>query len=204
MQSHIYRRIGRYFDASEANVRAAAVDEAYIAQCNAQGFYPALYYPHNIHFLWASASMEGRSAVAIAAGEKVAANVRLEQIKQYPTVEFFQTIPLLTWIRFGRWQEILDAEQPPIDLEFSNAIWRYARAVASARSGHLRESASEIAQMKPLLDHEAIYFLDGNDYPASAVLSIAHKLAEGELAQAKGDLALAVAHYRDAVAKHDA
>ncbi|MEM7692788.1 MAG: hypothetical protein AAF194_10185, partial [Pseudomonadota bacterium] len=109
-----------------------------------------------------------------------------------------------TWIRFGRWQEILDAEQPPIDLEFSNAIWRYARAVASARSGHLRESSSEIAQMKPLLDHEAIYFLDGNDYPASAVLSIAHKLAEGELAQAKGDLALAVAHYRDAVAKQDA
>ncbi|MEO0438756.1 MAG: hypothetical protein AAF098_17815 [Pseudomonadota bacterium] len=204
MPSHIYWRIGRYSDASEANVRAAAVDEAYIAQCNAQGFYPALYYPHNIHFLWASASMEGRSAVAIAAGEKVAANVRLEQIRQYPTVEFFRTIPLLTWIRFGRWQEILDAEQPPIDLEFSNAIWRYARAVASARSGHLRESSSEIAQMKPLLDHEAIYFLDGNDYPASAVLSIAHKLAEGELAQAKGDLALAVAHYRDAVAKQDA
>ena len=30
----------------------------YIAQCNAQGFYPALYYPHNIHFLGAS-TMEG-------------------------------------------------------------------------------------------------------------------------------------------------
>ena len=53
MPSHIYWRVGRYFDASEANVRAAKVDENYIAQCNAQGFYPALYYPHNIHFLWA-------------------------------------------------------------------------------------------------------------------------------------------------------
>jgi hypothetical protein len=102
MPSHIYWRIGRYYDASEANVRAAAVDEAYIAQCNAQGFYPALYYPHNIHFLWASASMEGRSAVAIEAGEKVAANVRLEQIKQFPTVEFFHTIPLQSLVRFAR------------------------------------------------------------------------------------------------------
>ena len=54
MPAHIYWRVGRYHDASEANVRAAAVDEAYIAQCNAQGFYPALYYPHNIHFLWAA------------------------------------------------------------------------------------------------------------------------------------------------------
>ena len=61
MPAHLYWRVGRYHDAAEANVRAAAVDEAYIAQCNAQGFYPALYYPHNIHFLWAAASMEGRT-----------------------------------------------------------------------------------------------------------------------------------------------
>ena len=61
MPAHLYWRVGRYHDAAEANVRAAAVDEAYIAQCNAQGFYPAMYYPHNIHFLWAAASMEGRS-----------------------------------------------------------------------------------------------------------------------------------------------
>src|SRR5690606_33181080 len=52
MPAHTFWRVGRYHYASEANVRAAAVDEQYIAQCNAQGFYPALYYPHNIHFLW--------------------------------------------------------------------------------------------------------------------------------------------------------
>ena len=58
MPSHIYWRVGRYADASAANVRAAGVDEEYIAACNAQGFYPAAYYPHNIHFLWAASSME--------------------------------------------------------------------------------------------------------------------------------------------------
>ena len=52
MPSHIYWRVGRYADASKSNEMAAAVDEAYIAACNAQGFYPAAYYPHNIHFLW--------------------------------------------------------------------------------------------------------------------------------------------------------
>ncbi|MDE0759242.1 MAG: hypothetical protein OSB45_13865, partial [Pseudomonadales bacterium] len=41
MPSHIYYRIGRYADASRANELAAAVDEKYIAACNAQGFYPA-------------------------------------------------------------------------------------------------------------------------------------------------------------------
>ena len=58
MPSHIYWRVGRYEDASLANIAAAKVDEEYIAQCNAQGFYPALYYPHNVHFLWAASTME--------------------------------------------------------------------------------------------------------------------------------------------------
>ena len=36
MPSHIFYRVGRYNDAAEANQRAADVDEAYIAACNAQ------------------------------------------------------------------------------------------------------------------------------------------------------------------------
>jgi len=107
MPAHIYWRIGRYNDAAKANIDAAKVDEDYIAQCNAQGFYPAMYYPHNIHFLWAASSMQGQSAVAIEAARKVAANIRLEQIEQFPTVEFFHTIPLLSLVQFGKWDEIL-------------------------------------------------------------------------------------------------
>jgi tetratricopeptide (TPR) repeat protein len=203
MPSHIYWRIGRYYDASEANVKAAKVDEDYIAQCNAQGFYPALYYPHNIHFLWASASMEGRSEVAMEAGRKVAANVRLEQVREYPTVEFFQTIPLLSLVRFAHWEDILAEPQPPQELEFSNAIWHYARAVAHARLGDADAAGKELAAMQPLIANEAIYFLDGNDYPASQILAIASDLGRGELAQASGDWATAIEAYRNAVAVQD-
>ena len=107
MPSHIYWRIGRYNDASEANIAAAKVDEDYIAQCNAQGFYPALYYPHNIHFLWASSAMEGRSDLSIDSGLKVSKYVPIEQIKQIPFLEFFHTVPLLSYIRFGKWDQLL-------------------------------------------------------------------------------------------------
>lgn len=199
MPSHIYWRIGRYYDASEANVLAAQVDEKYIAQCNAQGFYPALYYPHNIHFLWASASMEGRSEVAIEAGRKVAANVRLEQIEQFPTVEFFQTVPVLSLVRFARWEEILTEEKPPEKLKFSTAIWHYARSVAFTRTGDLKAAEVELAAMTPLLTNESIWFLDGNDYPASQILSIAESLGAGELALARKDFASAISHFSDAV-----
>ncbi|RYE00870.1 MAG: hypothetical protein EOP61_12840 [Sphingomonadales bacterium] len=96
MPSHIFYRVGRYNDSVKANEAAAKVDEDYIKQCNAQGFYPAMYYPHNIHFLWSAASMQGQSKVALQAAKKLADNVSLEQIDQFPTIEFFKTVPLLT------------------------------------------------------------------------------------------------------------
>lgn len=203
MPAHIYWRVGRYHDASNANVRAAAVDEDYIAQCNAQGFYPALYYPHNIHFLWAASSMEGRSAVAIEAARKVAANVRLEQIKEYPTVEFFQTIPILALTQFGRWDEILSEPKPPESLDYSTAIWHYARGTAHASRGNVAGAIAERDALLPFTESVQVHFLDSADYPASALLAIANDLLSGDIAVARGDLDTAIGHFESAVATQD-
>ncbi len=203
MPSHIYWRVGRYHDASEANMRAAAVDEAYIAECNAQGFYPAAYYPHNIHFLWAASSMEGRSEVAIEAAKKVAANVRMEMIEQYPAVEFFSTIPLLALAQFGKWDDILAEPAPPAELEFSNGIWHYVRGTAFARQGDPDAARAEHAALGPLRDTTDVRFLDGVDYPASMLLAIADALVLGEIAMAEKNFAEAIEHFEKAVAVQD-
>ncbi len=203
MPAHTFWRVGRYHDASEANVKAASVDEAYIAQCNAQGFYPAMYYPHNIHFLWAASSMEGRSVVAIEAARKVAANVRLEQIKEFPTVEFFTTIPLLALAQFGRWDEILAEPMPDPSLDYATAISHYARGTALARKGDVAGARAERAKLVPLRDTTKIMFLDTNDYPAVTLLQIADALLQGDIALASGLTAQAITHFRRAVELQD-
>ena len=203
MPAHIYWRVGRYHDASEANIKAAAVDEAYIAQCNAQGFYPAAYYPHNIHFLWAASSMEGRSKVAIEAARKVAANVQLEMIDQFPGVEFFNTIPLLALTQFGRWDEVLAEPQPPEQLEFSNGIWHYARATAYAKKNDLDAARTERDKLVLLRDATDVHFLETIDYPATKLLKIADELVLGEIAMAEGNADDAIAHLQIAVATQD-
>ncbi len=199
MPAHIYWRVGRYFDASEANIRAAAVDEEYIAQCNAQGFYPALYYPHNIHFLWAASTMEGRSKLSIESAHKVADNVSLEQIQQFPTIEFFKTIPLLSYVRFGKWDEILAYPAPPENLAYSKGIWHYARGVALARTGELAAAEQSLAAIAPLRADMTISFLDERDYPASLILSIAEGLLAGDIHLANGDDQQAVSAFQQAV-----
>jgi len=199
MPSHIYWRVGRYADASEANVKAAGVDEAYIAACNAQGFYPALYYPHNIHFLWAASSMEGRSAVANEAARKVSANVSLEMIEEFPGVEFFNTIPLLALTRFGRWDDVLAEPQPPVNLNYSNAIWHYARATAYANKGDLEAAHAEHAKLVPLRNATNVTFLDSINYPATMLLTIADALVQGEIAMAEERYDEAIARFTLAV-----
>lgn len=203
MPSHIYWRVGRYHDASTANERAAAVDEAYIAACNAQGFYPAAYYPHNIHFLWAASSMEGRSAVALEAARKVAKNVALEMVDAYPGVEFFKTIPLLALTQFGRWDEVLAEPRPRADLEYSTAIWHYARATAYARKPNLDAARAEHAALLSLRDASDVKFLDTIQYPASMLLEIADELVRGEIAMAESDFDNAATHFERAVAVQD-
>ena len=203
MPSHIYFRVGRYQDSALANIRAAEVDEAYIAQCNAQGFYPALYYPHNIHFLWASATMQGQSALSVDSARRVVANVRVEQVKQFPTIQFFRTVPMLSLVRFARWQEILAEPEPYEPFAFARAIWHYGRGVAHAALGDAGAALDELAAIEAL-EPEVDEIFMGNVYPARDLLEIAKSLLRGEMAYRSGDAANAVLAFEEAVALQDA
>jgi tetratricopeptide (TPR) repeat protein len=203
MPSHIYYRIGRYNDAAEANIKAADVDEAYIASCNAQGFYPALYYPHNIHFLWAASTMQGQSALSIESARRVVANVRVEQVKAFPTVEFFRTVPLLSLVRFGKWDEILAEPRPHEGFMFAKSIWHYARGVAFSAQGQTSDAKAELGALIPLKDDVSVRFLDSRDYPGSMLVGIAIELLQGEIAYRQGDYDIAIEHFEQAVATQD-
>ena len=203
MPSHIYWRIGRYEDAAETNIKAISADEAYIAANNVQGFYPAAYYPHNLHFLWASYSMEGRSQLAIKTARKVAASVPLDTIEHFPVVEFFKTIPILTLTNFGQWNEVLAERQPPKHLVFSNAIWHYAQAIAYLNLGAINAAHAEYKQLMALRLANEITTLDTMGYPASMLLHIADKLVFGKISMADGESTKAITAFKTAVKIQD-
>src|SRR6516164_10160281 len=75
MPAHAYIRTGDYHGASEANEIAIAADQAYIKANHVNDMYTMMYYPHNLHFLAVSASMEGRLATAKKAANDLVAQV---------------------------------------------------------------------------------------------------------------------------------
>ncbi len=206
MPSHIYMRVGRYSDATEANLRAIDADEDYITQCRVQGIYPAAYYPHNVHFLTASLAMEGRSAEMMEAAKKVGHHHGDDMMHQpgFGFPHLLRSIPLFADVRFGRWQQILAAPRPEHSA-FQTSVWHYARGLAYIAQGELTEAGKELVELRrqaasPELQDLKIF--DLNSLGAIALIGV--DVLEGELLSARKHYPQAIAALRRAVAREDA
>jgi hypothetical protein len=110
MPAHIYARVGRYHDAVLANQKAIGADDAYLAICKpGPGVYPLGYVPHNHHFLWFAATMEGASQVAVDAAAHTGERTSDPQLMRTPGFEAMQNFsltPLFAAVRFGHWDAV--------------------------------------------------------------------------------------------------
>ena len=203
MPAHIYLRVGRYADAAEANVRAIAADEDYLAQCQAQGLYPVSYYPHNLHFLWAAATLEGRRAAAVDAARQVAEKVPHHHAGALAWTADFPVTPWLAYVRFGMWTAMLTAPKPPATEPYATGIWHYGRAVAFVARTQLDRAERELAALEAIKAHEA-FRTTLKDTPLLGNLQIASRVAAGELAARRGQVDRAVQILEEAVALEDA
>jgi tetratricopeptide (TPR) repeat protein len=205
MPSHIFRRIGRYADASKSNEDAIVADEDYITQCRAQGVYPLAYYPQNIHFLWDSATMEGRSHVAIEAARKSASSIPNGAWREVPLLHQFVVAPLFAHTRFGKWDVILSEPRPPEESPFWTGVWHYARGLAFTATGRLDQAARELNSLEGIAAEKS---LDGfrvtfSRNGAKAILDIAVEVLSGEMAAKQGDYDKAIARLHRAVLLED-
>ncbi len=197
MPTHIYMRVGRYGDAYDANVLADAADNAYVAQCQAQGIYPLFYHRHNQHFLSWAAMFQGRSAAAMDAGRMIARGLDPGTLKASgpfsETIQHLMSQPLYVMVRFGRWDEILKEPQPHADYMLMNAMWHYARGMAYRYQGKLRAAKQELAAVGKVANGDFMKDKFVGFTPAPAVLTVATLVLDAGIATASGDREAAIA-----------
>jgi tetratricopeptide (TPR) repeat protein len=206
MPSHIYWRVGRYEDAARVNVDAAEADEALFAWCSDTAFYAAGYYTHNIHFLWAAAMVSGQSDRALTAARRLVSKVPQEMVPEYPFLEDYLAVPVVTLARFAKWDQLLAEPAPPDSQRFVTAIWHYGRGLAQARKGDLEEAGQELAALRVAHDDpslaEIAYDPGGNT--AGHRLRLALRHLEAEIALAEERVGDAIAALQKGVAVQDA
>ena len=203
MPSHIYYRVGRYIDSLAANKRAVATDEDYLSKSKAEGMYAWGYYPHNVHFLMASAQMAGDGPTAVAAAEKLARIIPYEALREVPSVHPIKVAPYFVHAQFSMPKTVLALPDPSDEFPYIKAMWHYARGVAHAAAGDAGRAQVEADMIARLGQSADFKFLIDGLVPAPQLLQVAENTVRARAAQAEGNLSRAAQYFRAAIEVED-
>lgn len=203
MPSHIYYRVGRYLDALADNKTAAQVDEKYLEATKApMGVYRLGYYPHNVHFVLASAQMAGDGPTVIAAAEKLRGLIPDEVARSIALVQPVKAAPYFAHALFSPSATVLALPDPGDAIPYIKAMWHYARGIADVAQGDFAAAKAE-ANAIAALEGSDFALLKASGIPAQDVLKLARTVIEARVAQRQGDKDGAIARFEQAAALQD-
>ncbi|HKV37179.1 MAG TPA: alpha/beta fold hydrolase [Pyrinomonadaceae bacterium] len=202
MPSHIYIRTGDYSEAAQSNVDAIAADREYITKTGNQGLYTMMYYNHNIHFLASANALKGRYADSIKSARELEANVA-PHLKAMPMLEMFRPYPIISQVRFNRWDDVLKEPKPDEALKITTGFWHYARGSAYASMNQPANADAELKALQTLVKTIPADAPMGNNV-AVDVMKIADLSLAGRIAFARGDKQTAFSLLNQAAVAEDA
>jgi hypothetical protein len=199
MPGHIFLQTGDFDLAAATNEKASEADRAFVQRTGAAGMYPLMYWTHNIHFIAYARAQEGRYEDARKAANDMVTNVSAG-VADMQMLEGFTLYPLMVDLRFHRWDAILAAQAPDTQRALAHAFWRYARAMAFAAQGNVRDARSEqrrFERERAALPAESMYLLNNKSAP---LLELAAATLAAQLAAARGETKTSLDEWRRAAA----
>ena len=167
MPSHTYNRVGRWGDAVRANLDAWHSDlraEHDIAW--------AIYPSHNLHMLLFAASMDGQGAVAVQAARDYGRIVS--------SGNFYEAMTLL---RFGRFDEILELDDPP-DRGIQRGFWDFSRGYAFLRTDDMGRAKFYLEKVQLAAEETSGSF---RGHSAADLLGVVAGILEAEILRAEDE-----------------
>ena len=208
MPTHIDVLCGHYRNVIERNLAAIVADEKYVEREGALNFYSA-YRAHNYHFVLYGAMFQGQYEPAIAAADGLIAALpeellRVESPPMADWLESFVPMNMHVYIRFGKWQEIIDYPLPA-DRDLycvTTALVHYAKGVAYAATGRVAEAEQQRALFEAAVGRvpDTRYLFNNQ---ALDILAIAAEMLHGELEYRKGNYDVAFNHLRRSIELDD-
>ena len=183
MPSHTWNEVGRWGDSVRANLEAWHSDQK---AAIGQGF--AIYPEHNLHMLLYAAAYDGQGAIAMRAG------------KDYTKLTGESFYEVLTLIRFGRFDEVLQVTNRPKP-DIQGALWDFAQGYAHLKLGQADFAALYLARVKKAAETSTAVF---RVHAAKNLLNVVAGILEGEMQRSAGDLPAAIASFQRAAETQNA
>jgi len=183
MPSHTWNEIGRWGDSVRANLHAWQSD---LKAAIGEGV--QIYPPHNLHMLFFAASFDGQGAIATRAG------------KDYAKLTGDESFRLLTLLRFGRFDEILEVTEQA-DADFPAGIWDFAQGYARLKMGEADFARVHLQRLAELAETTETMF---RFHRVGDLLTVLEEILAGEMQWQQGNLRAAIAAFERSVEHEDA
>lgn len=209
MPGHIYVLCGEYEKAKQASEKAIRADNKYVDYAGPFNFYTTARC-HDLHLMMYACMLLGQYQPAMAAAEQMCATLSKEvlSVKGRPqlaiTMEGYYSMKMHVLVRFGRWDEIVEAPMPddPVLYCVSTAMHHYAKGVAHAALKEFDAAEDQQREFHAALKRipqERKFF----NNTAHSTLSVGEKMLAGELNYHKGNFEVAFADLRESVRRDD-
>jgi len=202
MPSHIYIRTGSFDRAAQSNIQAIGVDEEIYGQALPEGAY-AMYYGHNIHFLYFTANMLGKKKLSLTTARKLSSKIPKDQLEKNLYAQEFTNVTYYSLIRFGEWEEMLKMPDPGSKFPYMQSMWHFGRGLAYIRKGEISQAKEESRLLDSLSKLEVLQTLYASLDPVSKTVTIADKVLQGELKLNNGRVEEGLTDLRQAVLLED-
>lgn len=204
MPTHLDVLCGDYERVISSNLRAVEADERFVAHAGAMNFY-TLYRCHDYHFVIYGAMFLGQKQVALDTCTRLERAVpeellRVEIPPMADWLEGFLSMRVHVLIRFGEWQQIIDAPLPhdPQLYCVTTAMMHYAKAVAYAATSRVGEALAERELFTAAVDRvpESRTLFNNT---CLDILAVAASMLEGEVEYRQGNIEAAFAALRRSI-----
>jgi len=114
-------------------------------------------------------------------------------------VQYIYMTPVLVYVRFGKWNELLQQAQPAASQVYANILYHFGRGMALSAQSRMAEAKHELEEIKTLVSDTSLLIPFAPFSPAIDGAVIAQKLLSGSIALKEGKRNDAIIDYSEAV-----
>lgn len=155
MPSHIYLRTGYYQKGVNVNTDALNSYQETVPLYAPVAGNDFLYVIHNLHMKTNNAMMTGNYETSRKAALDTRASILTEYLSIPPpmgnAVQYVYMTPVLVYVRFGKWDELLKISAPGDSLIYARILYHFGRGMAYSGKTKLAEARLELASLQELM-----------------------------------------------------
>lgn len=203
MPSHIYLRAGKYQQGVDVNINAVNSYQRSIPLYAPVTGADFLYIIHNKHMQANNALLLGNYTAAKTAADETQKSIPADYLSipapMGSYVQYIYMTDVLVYVRFGKWNELLQLQQPAAAHINSNVLYHFGKGMALAATQKITEAKQELAALQQQMKDSSLTIPFSPFSPSIDGATVAENLLAGTIALKEKRMTDAVAAFKKAV-----